>query len=244
MALWDARGDASGESTWATDVTARSEMPPATRRLLHALLARAQTAGVEGDALSVKALLWRRRGDDVDRLEASVFARLARGDSAALAWIEARYATALRLLVTLTRAPGADVDDLLQEVRVKLWRSATRFDPARGSVAVWVLSVAHYELLDERRQLLRRRRRAPAEALLHPDADAAGDVGSDDADRVADAVAALDAPLQDVLRGAADDRSHPEIAASLGLPLGTVKSRLRRAQRLIRAALGLADAPG
>jgi len=223
-------------------VDATCDLPPSLRHLVHALLARARTASLEAHEVApVRALLHRRRGDDADRLEASHFARVARGDGGAFAWVEARYATALRLMATRVRA--ASVDDALQAARVKLWLTADRFDPARGSVAAWVLAVARYALLDAERKhcrWLRRRARAEpllvAEGTVEPDRD-----DPEDFERAAVAVAGLDPPFRAVLLASANDQSHAEIAAALGLPIGTVKSRVRRAQQLLRAAL---DATG
>ena len=226
---------------WSGNVYADTDLPPGLRHLVRCLLVRVQAAAPGGDAaIPIRALLRRRRGDDIDRLEARAFTRVGRGDGDAFAWIVARYDVALRLLAALVRDVDADADDLLQEARVKLWRSAPRFDPARGSVAAWVLAVAHHALLDERRGLRRRRRRrARAEPLLV--AEEAGEICRDDPEdfeRASAAVSALDPTLRAVLLASADCLSHAEIAASLGLPVGTVKSRVRRAQHRLRAALG------
>lgn len=217
------------------------DLPPSLRHLVRALLARGQIAGLRRDELApVRALLRRRRGDDDDRLEAAAFARVGRGDEEAFAWVVARYSVVLRLLATAVR--GESADDSLQEAQVKLWRSAARFDPARGPVAAWVLAVAHHALFDERRRHTRMcRRRARAEPLLRNDVpDAPCPDGAEDFERAHAAVEALDPLLREVLLASAHDRSHAEVAAALGLPVGTVKTRIRRAQRQLRAALDAA----
>src|SRR5262245_24544948 len=127
---------------------------------------------------------------------------------------------------TLDRAAA---EDLVQDVFLAVWRNARRFDPERGSVRTWVLQIAHFRLLNE----LRRRSRQPE---IVPDPDGlvldglpAGDLGPDERTwqqhRRAIVEAALDrlppSQRQAIDLAFLDDLTHEQVAAELGVPLGT-----------------------
>ena len=133
---------------------------------------------------------------------------------------------------------SAEAEDVVQEIFIELWQKAGRFDPARASEATFVMLVARRRLLDERR----RQRRQPAAAPL----DAAeerefqpepGNPLDDDARQVLGALGALPAEQQRFLRlSLADGLTHAEIAAQTAVPLGTVKTLLRRGLLRLREA--------
>jgi RNA polymerase sigma-70 factor (ECF subfamily) len=139
----------------------------------------------------------------------------------------------------------ADVDDVLADSYFQAWREAPRFDPARGSAVTWLLSRVHSRAIDLRR---RQQREGVMEANV-PDTHASGLPGPDEllalaeaGTRLAAALAGLSAPERWVL-GLAYYRelSHAATAEATGLPLGTVKSLLLRAQQKLRMLL--ADPP-
>jgi len=131
-------------------------------------------------------------------------------------------------------------DELAQEVMLSIWRKAETFDPARAAAATWVFTIARNKRLDS----LRREPRPdydPADpALVVDPADPADE-------RIADAQAASrlrsalkDLPVEqsDLLKLAYfQDMPHSLIATERGIPLGTVKSRLRLAMERLRKAL-------
>lgn len=142
----------------------------------------------------------------------------------------------------------ADVDDVLADSYFQAWREAARFDPLRGSAVTWLLSRVHSRAIDLRR---RQRRDGPPP----PEADTldrhASDLPGPDellalaqaGTRLASALAGLSAPERWVL-GLAYYRelSHAATAEATGLPLGTVKSLLLRAQQKLRMLLAYAPA--
>lgn len=143
-------------------------------------------------------------------------------------------------------SPSAtDAEDAAQEIFLDLWRSAARFDPAAASEATFVAMIARRRLIDRRR---RGHRRAPTESLSAEDtesllADAsAADLGpevSAEAAIAARAVAQLRPEQRNVvILSSYYGMSHEEIAASTGLPLGTVKAHSRRGLLRVREALG------
>lgn len=126
--------------------------------------------------------------------------------------------------------------DCVQETLVSAWRSRERFDPQRGPLVAWLIGIARYRVLDARRSA--NRVPAPTEEVH---GDAPGDGRPDDTDRLADRLLlarALEslAPRQRSVVELAfwSDLSQTEIAAKLDLPLGTVKSDMRRSLLRLR----------
>lgn len=137
----------------------------------------------------------------------------------------------------------ADVDDLLADAFFQAWREAPRFDAARGSAVTWLLTLVRSRALD----LLRRQRAKPDGEALPETACALRDehpgpedllAGCQAGSRLHAALAAL-APHERWVLGLAYYRelSHSEISATTGLPLGTVKSLIQRAQQRLRGRL-------
>jgi RNA polymerase sigma-70 factor (ECF subfamily) len=173
--------------------------------------------------------------------DGAVLARGAAGDRAAFDILYARYAhTATTLALRILHDPVL-VEDAVQEAFLAVWRRAPTYDPARGSVRSWLLTIVRHRAIDERR-----RRHADRWVDV-----AALDEASDDRDThalacqhaevhlVRAALARLPAPQRASLTLAyAADYTHPQIARAHGVPLGTVKGRLRLGLRALRTHLG------
>ena len=159
-----------------------------------------------------------------------LIAALAAGDVAALRELFARHAPwlAARLRAAL---PPPDVEDVLQETFLGVWKGASGYRP-RGTPRAWMWTIARNQAA------LLLRRRGPATVPLAETTPA----GLDPAEAAlarAEITAALDGPEGEVLRLMyVEDRPVAEVAALLGVPAGTVKSRAHRARRLLRAAFG------
>jgi RNA polymerase sigma-70 factor (ECF subfamily) len=178
--------------------------------------------------------------------------RIAAGDELAVRECVARYGSLVWALARRWSPDLRDVEDVVQDVFVDLWRSAHRFDPARATEAGWVAMVTRRRLIDR----MRRRQRAVELEPLPDDFDQADDRETPDLDRqarVEQAHTVLQAlpPVQrtmlelSLLHG----RTHDEIARETGTPLGTVKSHIRRglqrARTLLHASAGTpADTTG
>ena len=125
--------------------------------------------------------------------------------------------------------------DVTQEVFVSAWRARDRFDPSRGSLAGWLMGITKNRLIDNVRA---ERRHTDRQVDREP-----GDTGTDDAglDRVGDRMLVADAlrllserPRQVIELAYLEDLTHQEVAERTGLPLGTVKSDIRRGLARIR----------
>ncbi len=168
-----------------------------------------------------------------------LIAGLAGGDDAALRELFTRHAPwlAARLRAVL---PAADVEDVLQETFLAVWRGARGYRP-EGAAGGWLWGIAR------RQAALWLRRRGPAALLLPAVVAADGQHAGDPAEAAlsrADLAAAVDAlgpeggPEREVWRLMyVEDRPVAEVAELTGVPAGTVKSRAHRARRLLRAAL-------
>jgi RNA polymerase sigma factor (sigma-70 family) len=183
-----------------------------------------------------------------------LIARVMHQDETALAALYGRLgAPVYSLALQITRSIGS-AEEVLQDVFWQVWRQAPRFDRARGSVPAWVLTIARSRALDAVRSHMRSpHAHASAqdefdEGLPSPDPGPqdllyAAQQGS----RLQVALEGLD-PLRRQLVSLSFYRglSQQEIADQTGLPLGTVKSHLRRSMATLRDVIGsdLAPAPG
>ena len=142
-------------------------------------------------------------------------------------WSPLVYSTARRVLIDAHEAA-----DVTQEVFVSAWRSRATFDPERGSLPGWLVTITRRRIADH----LERRARQ-ADPTDTPPADS-GDSPVDEAvDRIliADELARLGEPPATIMRLAFYEQlTHAEIAESLQLPLGTVKSHIRRSLQRLR----------
>lgn len=139
---------------------------------------------------------------------------------------------------------GTDPDlseEIVQETMVNVWRKAHQFDPARASASTWVFTIARNMRID----LLRKHRRPapnPDDPAFVPDPDPPAFetlARGQEARGLRDAVAKLPTEQRQVLELAFfEEKSHVAIAEALGLPLGTVKSRIRLALKKIRSDMG------
>ena len=165
--------------------------------------------------------------------------RIAAGDELAVRECVERYGELIWSLVRRWSPDARDAEDAVQEVFIDLWRSASRYEPARATEPGWIAMVTRRRLIDR----LRKRQRAVELEPLPDDFDLADDDRSDDArdDRVERARAALRA-LPEAQRTMLElsllhGRTHDEIAKATNTPLGTVKSHIRRGLQRARAML-------
>jgi RNA polymerase sigma-70 factor, ECF subfamily len=167
-----------------------------------------------------------------------------RRDRAAFARLFALYAPWIKAYLLRLALPDERAEELAQETMLAVWRKADQFDATRASASTWVFAIARNLRIDaKRRDRLLIADMDPAIGLADmpepsPNADAMM-LTADRDRRVREALVALPAEQGEVVRlSFFEDRPHSEIGATLGIPLGTVKSRLRLAVVRLRALLG------
>jgi RNA polymerase sigma-70 factor (ECF subfamily) len=161
-------------------------------------------------------------------------------DRAAFATLFGHFAPRVKAYLQRRGSPASQAEELAQEAMLAVWRKASLYDPARATAAAWVFAIARNLWIDT----LRRSRLSlpppdpsddPAPAPL---ADALL-TADDRARRLHSALRDLRPEQIESLHLAFfEDRSHSEIEQLLGVPLGTVKSRLRLAMSRLRTVLG------
>lgn len=151
------------------------------------------------------------------------------------------YGPRVRSYMARLARDGQAAEELMQETMMAVWNKADQFDPARGNVSTWIFTIARNLRVDAFRKA-RRPDFDPNDPAFVPDDSPPADVELDErqeANRLYLAMAVLPLEQRELIKRAFfDDVSHSVIAADLGLPLGTVKSRIRLAFGKLRAALG------
>lgn len=173
---------------------------------------------------------------DVDT--AALGLRFALGDEAAFSQVYQRWSALVYTVALRSVGDRDDAADITQAVFTSAWRSRERFDPDAGHVQSWLIGITRRRVVDHFRKV-GRTAESPAESI--PD-QAAGDDADPSAviDRVvlAAEIAALGDPADEIIRLAFySDLTHQQIAERLELPLGTVKSHIRRSLQRMRSRL-------
>lgn len=182
-----------------------------------------------------------------DAVLAGWMVRIADRDERALAdFYDATLSRVYGLVLRIVRRP-AWAEEVVEDTFFQVWRQAPRFDPERGRAMTWLLGMARSRAIDA----LRREARFRHEPLAD-DGDDAAEAIDTDAPPADDLLAAAEGhaalhralmtlnaqPRQLVALAFFRGLSHEEIASQTALPLGTVKSQIRRAMLALRKALG------
>lgn len=197
---------------------------------------------------------------DRSRELAALLAKAGLGDRAAFATLYERSSAHLFAVVLRINKDQAQAEDILQEVYVKVWRSASGFDAAQSQPLTWLTSIARNQAIDSLRRAQSQPRTqsafqptagqeddAETDMLEHTASDTPGPLElldrASDARSLSHCMDGLSAQQRQSLALAFyDGLSHAEVAAHLGQALGTVKSWLRRALLSLKACLDSAAA--
>ena len=168
--------------------------------------------------------------------ERQLMVRVSEGDEKSLMVIYDRYSSLAYGLAFQVLRDASAAEDIMQEVFLRLWRDPKTFDANRGSLAAWITINARHRAVD----YWRKHRR---ESQLPEDSQGAEPAANQpeympDMDKVRTILRTLPAALRDLLElSYFAGLSHSEIVTRTGLPLGTVKSRIRRALQIVRETL-------
>lgn len=167
---------------------------------------------------------------------AALVARIAaHKDRAAFSALFLHFAPRIKGFLINSGADGTMAEECAQDVMTTLWRKADQFDPTRASVATWIFTIARNRRID----MLRRQNRPEPEDLPwgpEPEPDQADVIAlQQESATLTRALASLPEAQRDIIEKAYfGDLSQSEIASLTGLPLGTIKSRIRLALDRLR----------
>jgi RNA polymerase sigma-70 factor (ECF subfamily) len=173
--------------------------------------------------------------------------QIARGDREAFERFYNRYASLVYTLVLRVVHVHSDAQDLLQEVLLQVWRQARSYSRDRGSPEAWLLTIARSRAIDRLRSMRRIERGLPASgdpSRLEGGGNVEGGIAPSDARlTLHGALGKMPEAHRTVLELAYfDGLTQSEIAARLGEPLGTIKTRIRAGLQRLRELIG-AQAP-
>jgi RNA polymerase sigma-70 factor (ECF subfamily) len=173
---------------------------------------------------------------------AAALARVGSGDRAALRIVYQDTSAKLFGVILRILNDKSEAEDVLQDVYVTVWRKAGSYDPGRASPITWLVAIARNRAIDRLRSSAVSRRAAPIEEAEHVSDDAPGALDlvarSQQHARLATCLGQLDEKTSRAIRAAfLDGATYEELAERMTVPLGTMKSWIRRGLIKLRACL-------
>jgi len=180
-----------------------------------------------------------RRGErDLDDL----LIHVARGDEGAFEAVYDRLAGPVYGVIRRVVRDRSQSEEVTQEVLLEVWRTATRFDPAIGSAATWVMTIAHRRAIDRVRSTAAAAQRESKTADIRPPHDEVAEAveASLDRERVRRCLDGLtEVQCESITLAYYAGHSYPQVAALLKVTLSAVKTRIRDGLIRMRDCLGV-----
>jgi RNA polymerase sigma factor (sigma-70 family) len=174
--------------------------------------------------------------------------RIAAGDESAVGELYDRFGALVFQSARQVLNSRAEADDAVQEVFVRLWKTADRFDPGRAKLVTWVMLICRRHLIDRLRRRGARPDMGAGEGPALDQSPAAGgreELEDEERQRIRDRISELPDLQREVIeRAYLQGFTLREVALQLDAPLGTVKSALSRGLARLRERLAETDLPG
>ena len=175
---------------------------------------------------------------------AGLIRQVARGDAAAFDAVYDQVAATVFGIVRRVIRDPAQSEEVTQDVLLEVWQSAAKFDPGRGSAAAWVTTLAHRRAVDRVRSVQKeadRERRIAAAAVPYDEVAEAVE-SSLERERVRRCLGSLtELQRESVTLAYYGGYTYSQVASLLGVPDGTIKTRMRDALIRLRDCLGVAE---
>jgi RNA polymerase sigma-70 factor, ECF subfamily len=168
--------------------------------------------------------------------------RVGRGDEEAFSAVYEQVSSTVYGLVLRVLRDPAQAEEVAQEVLLEVWRTASRFDPARGSAQAWVATMAHRRAVDRVRSAQAAARRDDQAAPLEASPDEVAEVveAKLDRERVRRCLGTLtDLQRESIVLAYYGGYTYREVSGLLGVALGTTKTRMRDGLIRLRDCLGV-----
>ena len=181
-----------------------------------------------------------RADADLDTL----LTHVAKGDQAAFEALYDQLSPSVYGLIRKVLRNPSQAEEVTQEVLLEVWRTASRFDPARGRAPTWVLTIAHRRAIDRVRaeEAATAREQRVAQTPVAVDEVAETVEASMDAERLRRCLAGLtELQRESITLAYYGGYSYAQVAALLDTALGTIKTRIRDGLTRLRACLGVSS---
>jgi RNA polymerase sigma-70 factor (ECF subfamily) len=203
---------------------------------------------VPGGSAEVDCGVSMRRSHEQDDIDLSLMQRVAADDETAIAELYDRFGSLVYRMAYQSMPTRADAEDAVQEVFVRLWRTAKRYDPKRAALVTWVMLISRRHLVDKLRRSQARVKASSLEAGQGETPRLATDLGRMEQDEryvaLLKRVEALPELQRTVVtRAYLGGQTLRQIGEELNTPIGTIKSALSRALVRLRERAGEEGSP-
>ncbi|WP_409263991.1 RNA polymerase sigma factor [Microbacterium aquimaris] len=181
----------------------------------------------------------RKAGGVVDPDELDLYDRFRRGEDRALEEVYRRWSAVVFTLALRSLGDRGDAEDVTQKTFVSAWTSREKYDPSKAKLSTWLVTICRRRIADTHEARARvRRLQDEMQHYTDPDSLVSSEVDLADQLLLADELDRLEPDAQKVVRLAFyDDLTHDQISHRLEMPLGTVKSHIRRSLKRLRERL-------
>ena len=171
----------------------------------------------------------------------SLLQQIASGQSSAVSEVLDTYGALVWSIARRYFGRSAEAEDAVQDAFIAVWKAADRYDPEVAAESTFIAMIARRRMIDQLRKEGRRIAAQPLEGSPEPENESNDRLADEEqVQTVLSAIDELDPPQPEVIKHSLmDGLTHPEIAEKMGLPLGTVKTHIRRGLIKVRKALGI-----